>query len=218
MNRLKHLFAVLLVVIFTAAASFAQVTFELVTVPIPPGTQIVDGILFPAGTPGPVLGTLDGYKCQDLVVETTQDWTIAAMLIELSNGSIYQELEGIVAAEGGYKFYNGQTTKLPDATLFPTLPSSQYDTYVHGNGLQASFNGAAGDVGGDGLQFDATQIDAAWSGPFESTDDIGSVALGRFTLTGDAAGIWRLVITQKGDLNGIVVTGTVVNGELQFDP
>jgi len=218
MHRIKSIIAVSLVCLSASAAS-AQITFDLVPVSIPAGTQIVDGVIFPAGTPGPVLGTIDGYVCQDLVVDTTTDWAAAAMLIELTDGSLYQENEGFVyMGNGTVKFYNGQSFRKPDPSAFATLPSSEYDTYVHGNGQQGTAYGAAGDVHGDVQQFDTTEIDVSWSGPSWITNDIGSVALSRVTLSDDATGIWRLKVTQADDLSQYVVTGTITNGVLAFDP
>ncbi len=218
MHHIKNILAVSLVCLSASAVS-AQVTFSLTAVPIPAGTQIVDGLILPAGTPGPVLGTLDGYVCQDLSVDTANDWTAGVLLIELTAGSIYQELEGIVPVEGGAKFYNGWSSQQPLAAYIPVMPSSEYDTYVHGNGQSATFHGGGGDIGGDVQQFDSTEIDVTWSGPSWVKDDIGTSFIGRITLTSDAAGTWKLKVTQADDYNSIyVVTGTITNGVMSFDP
>ncbi len=210
--------AVALSTLVASAQASAQVTFALTAVTIPTGTNIVDGIEYPGGTPGAVIGNLDNYVCQDLTISTTDDWHAAAMLVELTNGSIYQETEGFVATANGFKMYNGQTSQQPSSSLFSMLPSSEYDTHIHANGHNASTAGAGGDAGGDTQQFDSSELDVSWFGPTDSTDDTGTVALGRFTFTNNATGIWRAVVTVDDGESSLVVTGTISNGVMQFDP
>ncbi len=210
--------ATLLIYLSVSVAS-AQVTFELVDVPIPVGTDIVDGfIIFPVNTAGAVLGDLDDYVCQDLIVDTAVDWTAAAILIELTAGSIYQETKGSVEVPEGFKFYNGQTSKPPSAAFFSVLPSSEYDTYVHGNGDSVTVQGAGGDVGGDTIQFDDAEIDVTWTSATSSTNDIGENSIGRFTFSNNATGTFKLKVTQADDHNGYEVTGTISSGVMSFDP
>lgn len=216
-SRLIPLFLSFLVCLITTSAVRGQVTFQVSPVTIPSGTNIVDGIEYPGGTPGSVLGNLNNYVCQDMEVDTDIDWSGAAMLVELSTGSMYQELEGFAATQNGYKMYNGQTSKVPSSAFYSSLPSSEYDTYVHGNGDDATLIGAGGDAGGDLQEFSTDEIDVSWYGPTGSTDDTDLVALGRFTFSNDAVGIWRLVVTLRGEASDIVVTGTIANGVMAFD-
>ena len=63
---------------------------------------------------------LTGYVTQDLKVDTANDWTSAAVLLELDAGSIYQD---------GF----GNDTE-PDSFLIAYYPSVAFDTYLTGGG------------------------------------------------------------------------------------
>jgi FG-GAP-like repeat/FG-GAP repeat len=123
---------------------------------------------------------LTGYRTFDLEVTTGRDWTASALLIELTQGSIYQD------AAGG--------ERAPNPFLFGATPTLEFDTYVSANGNSTSIAGAAGDVGGDTLQFDTSEIDIAW---FDSAqNDFGTIVIGRFTLSDDAAGDVSVLMTE----------------------
>jgi len=127
---------------------------------------------------------LTGYTTADLEVTTTTDWTSAALLLELSQGSIYQDAAGDIDA--------------PNPGLFGTFPTLEFDTYVDAGSNTALVAGSAGDVGGDAFQFDTGEIDALWFDTASS--DTGTLTIGRFTLSDDAVGTWSLrVLNAAGD-------------------
>ncbi len=127
---------------------------------------------------------LTGYTTADLEVTTTTDWTSAAFLLELSQGSIYQDASGDISA--------------PNPGLFGAFPTLEFDTYIDAGSNTAFVAGGAGDVGGDAFQFDTSQIDALW---FDTANnDTGTLTIGRFTLSDDAVGTWSLrVLNAAGD-------------------
>lgn len=141
---------------------------------------------------------LTGYKTFDLEVTTDQDWTVAAMLIELTGGSIYQDPFG--------------TNFEPTAGVVALFPTLEFDSYVAANGHVASIAGGAGDVGGNGLRFDTVEIDVSWSDLAQ--DDLGTIVIGRFTVSDDAEGIVRLKVAQAGNNVGLVSSETFTEGIL----
>lgn len=140
---------------------------------------------------------LTGFTTADLEVTTATDWTSAALLLELTQGSIYQDASGGIPA--------------PNPALFGAFPTLAFDTYVDAGANTAFVAGAAGDVGGDVFQFDTTQIDALW---FDTaTDDLGTLTIGRFTLSDDAVGTWSLrVLNAGGDV--VLDSGSFTLGNL----
>lgn len=140
---------------------------------------------------------LSGYTTADLEVTSTTDWTSAALLLELSQGSIYQDANGDIEA--------------PNPALFGTFPSLEFDTYLDAGGNSVFVAGDAGDVGGDVFQFDTSEVDALW---FDvAGGDTGTLTLGRFTLTDDAVGTWSLrVLNIAGD--EFTDSGSFDNGNL----
>ena len=140
---------------------------------------------------------LSGYVTADLEVTTDSDWTSAALLIELSQGAIYQDGNGSVRA--------------PDDSLFGGMPTLEFDTYLAADDNTIFVAGAAVDVGGDAYRFDTSEIDVLW---FDTAlDDTGTVNLGRFTLSDDAEGAWSLrVVNAAGEV--FTDTGVFTGGEL----
>ncbi len=132
---------------------------------------------------------LTGYVTYDLQVTTDTDWTAAAMLVELSEGEIYQEPEGWG--------HNGSTLGPPDPAGFGMFPSSEFDTYFDGNGRTVTFAGAGGDVGGDVLQYDTVELDASWYN--NAGGDTGTITIGRLTLTEFAAADLSIMLTNDAD-------------------
>ena len=140
---------------------------------------------------------LTGYTTADLQVTSTTDWTSAALRLELTTGSIYQDAQGDVTA--------------PNPAQFVTYPALRFDTYLDADGNAVFVAGGAIDVGGDVFAFDTTQVDALW---FDlATDDTGALTLGRFTLTDDAAGTWSMrLLNAAGDV--FTDTGSFTQGQL----
>ncbi len=145
---------------------------------------------------------LTGFTTADLQVTTDTDWTGAALLLELTQGSIYQDPLG--------------TNSAPNPALFGTFPTLQFDTYVAANDNSTITAGAAGDVGGDVFQFDSSELDISWIDT--ATDDIGTINIGRITLSDDAVGQWSLkLINATGDIF-LAFDVAFTNGELASPP
>jgi FG-GAP-like repeat len=127
---------------------------------------------------------LTGYNTYDLQVTATADWTVGALLLTVTQGTIYQD------AFGGP---NPQTIVYPGAT-----PAVAFDTGVGGDAPSISIVGGAGDLGGDNLQFDETELDVSW---FNSrTTDTGTFSIARITLSDDAVGTWSYTaLSAPGD-------------------
>lgn len=146
---------------------------------------------------------LTGYETQDLKVNTVDDWTTASMVLELTNGSIYQDTAG------------GNTA--PNPALFSFVPSVEFDTYVAGGPSAAIIAGSGGDAGGGSeLQFDDERLDVSWSN--NTSGDTGDIQIARVTLTDDADGTFTLVVTQADDATNHTYTGTITDGIMAFDP
>ncbi len=145
---------------------------------------------------------LTGYTTADLQVTTGSDWTAAALLLTLTHGSIYQDAAG--------------SATTPNAGLFGTFPTLEYDTYVSANGGTPSIAGGAGDVGGDAYQFDTVELDISW---FDTTGaDTGTITIGRITLSDDAVGTWSLKLLNNASEKYVVVNMAFSNGELAEPP
>ena len=145
---------------------------------------------------------LTGYTTADLQVTTTSDWTGAALLLELTQGSIYQDGAG------------GNTQ--PSSGLINAVPSVEFDTYVAANDNSVIVAGGAGDVGGNGLQFDTSELDITWVDT--ATNDTGTINIGRISLSDDAVGTWSLqLINADGDIY-TMTNVAFTDGELAQPP
>lgn len=152
---------------------------------------------------------LAGYVTQDLEVTTSgDDWTAAALLIELTSGSIYQD--GLGNADG----------TPPNPALFGLAPSLAFDTYVGVlGGLGNTVAGGAADLGGNpALQFDTAGLNVSWANT--ATGDTGTTTIGRFSLSSDASGTWSLgLISQDmGSAPPVVFSGAIAGGQLVPEP
>ncbi len=168
----------------------------------------------PPRTPPPPNGALDasvnfvevdntaaltGFRTFDLQVTTNDDWTATAFLLELSRGSIYQDPRG--------------TNLAPPPGAFGAFPALEFDTYVTANGNPTMILGGAGDVGGNWLQFDTTELDIAWGDIPDN--DVGTVVIGRVTLSNNAAGNISLMTTRlEHSFDHLVVSDTFKGGDL----
>ncbi len=133
----------------------------------------------------------EGYCACEIVWEGGADWTSAALVIDLTSGSVYQDAFG---GDGPYT----------PALLVP-FPSVEFDTYVgivggEGNGIA----GGAGDLGGGALSLNAPHISVSWFNT--GTNDTAPVRIGMITLSDDANGTWKLLA------GGVVIEGTLEGG------
>ncbi len=131
--------------------------------------------------PAAIEDRLTGHRSFDLMFNTpVSDWTGSAILLELSDGSIYQAPLGGDGPIPAY-FYS----------LEPTL---EFDTYVGVPG--GSIAGGAGDLGGDDFEFSTKGLSATFYNT--AITDTGRFSLGRITLSDDAKGSWTLLSTTGG--------------------
>lgn len=123
---------------------------------------------------------LAGYKTYDVLVTTDADWTSAAMLFELSGGSLYQHAQGQDSV--------ADPAVIP--TFYPQHPEVAFDTYVIG-----SVAGGGGDIGmrRTQLAFDTQRLDVSWYNL--TPDQVGTTNVARLTLTDDTAGLLKLMFT-----------------------
>ena len=127
---------------------------------------------------------LAGYNTYDLQVTTSVDWTAGVLRLNLTQGTIYQDVSGNALA--------------PNPGLFAFAPSLEFDTAVGGDTASSSVAGAAGDLGGDVYQFDATELDVTWFNV--GATDTGTFSIARITLSDDAVGTWSYrAINTNGD-------------------
>ncbi len=120
----------------------------------------------------------------------TQDWTSAAINIELTSGTFYQHPLG---GDGP-----------PSTGLISIIPEIEFDTYF-GVIDDVSINVActAGDTGGGcfGIISD-TNISGSWFN--SATDNTGLVKIGNFTVSNDALGTWSL-LSAGVQISGIII-------------
>ncbi len=131
----------------------------------------------------------EGCVACEIIWEGGADWTSAALVIDLTSGSVYQNVYGGDAA--------------PNPALFAVFPELEFDTYVGiiGDGT-AGIAGGAGDLGGGPLSLNAPQISVSWFNT--ATDDTGPVRIAMITLTDDARGTWSMLS------GGVITQGTLI--------
>lgn len=131
------------------------------------------------------------------------DWTGAALTIDLTSGSTYQNEFG--------------SDTPPIEGFFDLFPELEFDTYVGiiGDGT-AGIAGGAGTLSGGLLSLDAPQVSTAWFNT--SKLDTGSNKIGNISLTDDASGTWSIAVTFAYLPNLVFLNNPIVNGEMVWDP
>ena len=145
---------------------------------------------------------LTGCVTRDLKVDTEVDWFGSAIVLELDEGSIYQDGSG--SDVGPYSFY------------YSTYPSVAYDTFMAVGESWPGVLGAGGDAGGHDYQFDTQRLDASWKS--NTSIEIGLTRIARITLSDDAAGRWHLAVFQSGEETRYDFSGTIEGGVMTIDP
>jgi len=156
-----------------------------------------------------------GYVSQDMVVQTDTDWLGSQLLIELEQGSVFQQ----PVSQGGSDFP-------PNPAFFAVFPALEFDTFLTGGqndptSTPAGIAGGAVDLGGQAAaRFgeDTTGIDVAW---FTTTlDDIGLLTTARITLSDDAAGTWKALVAVQSGTGGTnhVFQGPIAAGQMVPEP
>jgi hypothetical protein len=154
--------------------------------PLPPPPQPAPPQLPPAPPGAPLAffqtvpqSVVPGISVNDLVANTDTDWTNASVLIELTQGSVYND-----PGFGG---------DLSQPALWSFVPSLEYDTAVGVIGdSTTTITGGADDITGGGFfSMSGQRIDVSYTNG--GTLDTGTFVIGRFSLTADASG-WVTVL------------------------
>ena len=150
------------------------------------------------------------------MIDTDSDWLSAQLIVTPDEpGRIYQD-----------PLYPQPRPQSPNPAFFEAFPSLEFDTYVSNGvvGEPVSITGAV-DLGGppDAI-FNTDRISIAWY-TYE-TDDIGTLALARFTLAHGAMGAWQLLASSgpaecarvRISCGGFRASGPVINGHMVPEP
>lgn len=149
-----------------------------------------------------------GSVTNDIAVDFTGNLNSAALLIELTSGSIYQNAFG--------------TDTAPNSALIPAFPEVAFDSFVTLGGYTTAtadavpgFAGGAVDLGGaPGLTFDTALIDVSFFVPGGTTiSNQLDYPLARVTLTDDAVGTWSMIAVSNGT-ESLQTGGIVSNGQM----
>jgi len=156
-----------------------------------------------------------GYVSQDMLIQTDADWLGSQLLVELDQGSVFQQ----PVAQGGGDFP-------PNPAFFTAYPALEFDTFLTGGQNDpahppAGIAGGAVDLGGQpAARFgeDTTVVDVAWF--TTTTDDIGVLNAARVTLSDDAAGTWKALVAVKSGSGGesLSFQGPIVGGQMVPEP
>ncbi len=120
---------------------------------------------------------LPGYTAYGIYWNSAEDWTSAGLLVDLSQGTFYQDPFG---GDGP-----------PNPALISIFPTLEFDTYVGIIGdITGGLPGSATDLGVWEPFFTDQHINVSWFNT--RTDDIGYIKIGNFTVTNDAIGTWRI--------------------------
>ncbi len=145
---------------------------------------------------------LTGFNTFDLLMTTPDsDWTSAALLLDLSAGSIYQ------ASLGG----DGPVP----SDFFSIAPDLEFDTYVGVPG--GNIAGGAGDIDrskGSEAELSTSRLSVSFYNT--ALTDVGTFSIGRVTLSDDAIGAWSLISLTE-DRQRVDLVGTVARGQIEID-
>jgi len=133
-------------------------------------------------------GDFPGWKVYEVFWDGGggQDWTSAGMLVELTQGDVYND------------------SQLPAGdirpAIWPPIIGSPYDTWVGPDDVGV-VGGCSDCGGGPSANFDGP-IDVTWFNT--STADTGLVKIAQFTLSTDAFGTY-IIISQGQTLSGVII-------------
>lgn len=140
---------------------------------------------------------LTGYTTVDLIVHTDTGLCCGALLVELQQGEIYYFTIG---EQGPFPFVADKDRPPPHALIdigasVPEFRPIVYTSYITINAGPVYVIGGAGDVGGDGLAFTDTEIDASW---YSFDFPVGAVHMARLTFSNDSVGTWGFATVGEG--------------------
>ena len=153
---------------------------------------------------------LSGFITQDVAIDFGGQWTGSQLLIQLTQGNIYQDAFG------------GATE--PNPALVAAFPSLAFDTFLGAgdrtatpSAITPSVAGAAVDLGGGPSQkFDASGIDIAWFAPGGTLLTNGTdFFTARVSLSSNANGTYKYLASAGGQISQF--SGTINNGVLTPD-
>ncbi len=133
------------------------------------------------------------------------DWLTAALLLNLSAGSVYND-----------PLFNGN---LPQENSWGSLPDLEFDTWVGvpGDGTNSILGSAAdlGDAPGPPI-FTGQKVSASWFN--NDPSNTGLTRIANISLTDDAMGTFTTRVSFSGFPNAQVINeyGFIINGEIYF--
>lgn len=158
----------------------------------------------------PVAITTDlggSFVSQDLRATVTTDWTAAALLTNLTSGSLYQNVAAGPQDTGPSTF----------AAFIPALAFDTYAASATGVAGDVSFAGGAVDIGGAPAKtMDTAKFDASWFDTVVGSG--GTFSLARLTFSSNANGSLKVLVASAGDNAGTVTEFNVVNGAVVAVP
>ncbi len=141
--------------------------------------------------------TIPGVTARKIVVDGQGvDWTAAVLVIELTQGSVYN----------GSPDSNG-----PQDAFWGFFPELEWDTYV---GIPGGINDvgplSASDLGSPVVSFSGSLVSATWG----NTDvtNTGPTQIANISLTDDAQGTWQMIATFANSPN-MMMNGNIMAPE-----
>jgi hypothetical protein len=150
---------------------------------------------------------LPGYVANDIAIDFVGQYTGSQLLVELTQGAIYQ-----------HPLFNSDAP--PPLALVNLFPELAFDTFVaNGSAVDGTVNIAGGAInilptGASGSQFDQARLYTTWfsledSGPTNVTDFLTA----RVTLTDNAQGTFTYIVPADCE-NPVTASGAIINGQL----
>lgn len=148
----------------------------------------------------------------DVLIAFDGTFNAAAILLNLSSGTIYQDALG------------GNTP--PNPAIAAVIPSLRFDTFLALGGIDSntllavSTAGGAVDLGGGVvMQFNTTELNATWFAPGGTNAALLTAKtdwpIARVSLSDDAAGSWAVLFTADGGASRFEQSGQIVDGPFQ---
>lgn len=138
---------------------------------------------------------LTGFTTSDIQVTSTSDWSSASLVMNLSQGTIYQDPAG--------------GTTAPNPATFASFPTLEFDTSLGGDLTSILTIAAPTDLGQSRIAIRDKILNIAWAN--QTGGDTGTFDIARITLTDNAAGTWSLHLTAD-EYGFATYSGTITAG------
>ena len=186
--------------------------------PNKPGIELLEPRLLLSGSIGAQFTEIDnssalsGYNTYDLEIDVNYKWMQALMIVDLAQGSIYQDAQG--------------SDTQPAIADITNTPSLEFDTYLTGPSGEAAIIYTEGTRLGHNSDYiyrthiDTDRLEVWWTtADPEGIDPEGFFDIARITLSDDAIGTWSLV-TDTFACKKLTVSGQIEDGafDLQAIP